>query len=157
MASLNKVLLIGNLGKDPEVRYTTSGTAVASFSLATSERLKNKGGEWEERTEWHNITLWGRLAEIAGEYLAKGKSVYLEGRIQTRKWQDRDGTNRYTTEIVADRMQMLGARNSSGNTGGGNGGAGGHVDSGVGQGGMPQVNPDDDIPFLMSPLHGPVI
>ncbi|HOI17855.1 MAG TPA: single-stranded DNA-binding protein, partial [Geobacteraceae bacterium] len=91
MASLNKVLLIGNLGKDPEVRYTTSGTAVASFSLATSERLKNKGGEWEERTEWHNITLWGRLAEIAGEYLAKGKSVYLEGRLQTRKWQDRDG------------------------------------------------------------------
>ncbi len=157
MASLNKVLLIGNLGKDPEVRYTTSGTAVASFSLATSERLKNKGGEWEERTEWHNITLWGRLAEIAGEYLAKGKSVYLEGRIQTRKWQDRDGTNRYTTEIVADRMQMLGARNGSGTTGGGNGGAGGQMDSGDGHGEMPQVNPDDDIPFLMSPLHGPVI
>jgi len=107
MASLNKVLLIGNLGKDPEVRYTTSGTAVASFSLATTERLKNKGGEWEERTEWHNITLWGRLAEIAGEYLAKGKSVYLEGRLQTRKWQDRDGKDRYTTEIIGERMQML--------------------------------------------------
>lgn len=157
MASLNKVLLIGNLGKDPEVRYTTSGTAVASFSLATSERLKNKGGEWEERTEWHNIILWGRLAEIAGEYLAKGKSVYLEGRLQTRKWQDRDGANRYTTEIVADRMQMLGTRNGSGNSDGGNGGAGGYVNSGTGQGEMPQVNPDDDIPFLMSPLYGPVI
>ena len=107
MASLNKVLLIGNLGKDPEVRYTASGTAVASFSLATSEKFKNKGGEWEERTEWHNVTLWGRLAEIAGEYLAKGKTVYIEGRLQTRKWQDKDGKDRYTTEIVGEKMQML--------------------------------------------------
>lgn len=110
MASLNKVMLIGNLGKDPEVRYTTSGQAVASFSLATSEKFKNKNGETEERTEWHRVVLWGRLAEIAGEYLSKGKTVYIEGRLQTRKWTDRDGNERYTTEIVADRMLMLGNR-----------------------------------------------
>ncbi len=116
MASLNKVLLIATLGKDPEIRYTASGTAVASFSVATNERYKNKGGEWEERTEWHNITLWGRLAEIAGEYLAKGKSVYIEGRLQTRKWQDRDGKDRYTTEIVGERIQML-SRKDSGSEG----------------------------------------
>jgi single-strand DNA-binding protein len=107
MASLNKVILIATLGKDPEIRYTASGTAVAGFSAATNERFKNKGGEWEDRTEWHNITLWGRLAEIAGEYLAKGKTVYIEGRIQTRKWQDRDGRERYTTEIVGEKLQML--------------------------------------------------
>lgn len=107
MASLNKVLLIATLGKDPEIRYTASGTAVAGFSAATNERFKNKGGEWEDRTEWHNITLWGRLAEIAGEHLSKGKTVYIEGRIQTRKWQDRDGRDRYTTEIVGERLQML--------------------------------------------------
>ena len=157
MASLNKVMLIATLGKDPEVRYTTSGTAVTSFSVATNEKFKNRNGEWEERTEWHNIILWGRLAEIAGEYLTKGKPIYLEGRLQTRKWQDRESKDRYTTEIVAERMQMLGARNGSGNSGGGNGGAGGHGDSEVGQDGNPLVNPDDDIPFLMSPLSGPVI
>ena len=94
MASLNKVMLIGNLGKDPEVRYTTSGQAVASFNLATSEKFKNKSGDWEERTEWHRVTLWGKLAEIAGEYLAKGKTVYIEGRLQTRKWTDRDGNDK---------------------------------------------------------------
>ncbi len=113
MASLNKVLLIGNLGKDPEVRYTASGTAIASFSLATSEKFKNKDGEWEERTEWHNVTLWGRLAEIAGEYLGKGKTVYIEGRLQTRKWQDKDGKDRYTTEIVGEKMQMLSRKDGS--------------------------------------------
>jgi len=113
MASLNKVLLIGNLGKDPEVRYTASGTAVASFSLATSEKFKNKDGEWEERTEWHNVTLWGRLAEIAGEYLGKGKTVYIEGRLQTRKWQDKDGKDRYTSEIVGEKMQMLSRKDGS--------------------------------------------
>ncbi len=148
MASLNKVMLIGNLGKDPEVRYTTSGTAVAGFSLATSERFKSKSGDWEERTEWHNITLWGRLAEIAGEYLAKGKTVYIEGRLQTRKWQDRDGRDRYTTEIVAEKMQMLGGR---GEGGGRQGGARTSEDQG-GSGGSPgyeepSFNPDDDIPF----------
>src|ERR1700674_1882728 len=107
MASLNKVMLIGNLGKDPEVRYTASGTAVASFSLATSEKFKNKNGEWEEKTEWHNVTLWARLAEIAGGYLAKGTNVYIERRLQTRQFQDRDGKDRYTTEIVGEKMQML--------------------------------------------------
>ena len=147
MASLNKVMLIGNLGKDPEVRYTTSGTAVASFSLATSERFKNRSGEWEDKTEWHNVTLWGRLAEIAGEYLAKGKTVYIEGRLQTRKWQDRDGRDRYTTEVVADKMQMLGGKGE----GGGRQGSGKSSDDG-GQGGSPGYeepvfNPDDDIPF----------
>lgn len=110
MASLNKVMLIGNLGKDPEVRYTTSGQAVASISIATTEKFKNKNGEWEERTEWHRITLWGKLAEVAGEYLAKGKTVYFEGKLQTRKWQDRDGNDRYTTEIVAERMLILGGK-----------------------------------------------
>lgn len=107
MASLNKVMLIGNLGKDPEVRFTASGQAVASFSLATSEKFKGKNGEWEERTEWHNITLWGKLAEIAGEYLSKGKTIFVEGRLQTRKWQDKSGNDRYTTDIVCDKMQML--------------------------------------------------
>ena len=119
MASLNKVMLIGNLGKDPEVRFTASGQAVASFSLATSEKFKGKTGEWEERTEWHNITLWGKLAEIAGEYLSKGKTIYVEGRLQTRKWQDKSGNDRYTTDIVGDKMQMLsakGERSGSGDT-----------------------------------------
>ncbi len=110
MASLNKAILIGNLGKDPEVRYTTAGQAVASFSLATSEKFKNKNGDWEERTEWHRVTLWGKLAEIAGEYLVKGKTIYVEGRLQTRKWQDKDGNERYTTEVVGDRMLMLGKK-----------------------------------------------
>ena len=91
MSSLNKVMLICRLGKDPEVRYTQSGTAVASFSAATSEKFKNKTGEWEERTEWHNIVLWGRTAEVAGEYLNKGSLVFIEGRLQTRKWQDKEG------------------------------------------------------------------
>jgi single-strand DNA-binding protein len=147
MASLNKVMLIGNLGKDPEVRYTTSGTAVASFSLATSERFKNRSGEWEDKTEWHNVTLWGRLAEIAGEYLAKGKTVYIEGRLQTRKWQDRDGRDRYTTEVVADKMQMLSGKGE----GGSRQGAGkSSDDSGFGSSQgyeEPVFNPDDDIPF----------
>ena len=107
MASLNKAIIIGNLGKDPEIRSTTSGQSVATFSLATGEKFKNKSGEWEERTEWHNIVLWGRLAEIAGEYLVKGKTVYIEGRIQTRKWQDKDARDRYSTEIVGETMKML--------------------------------------------------
>ena len=94
MASLNKVMLIGNLGKDPEVRYTQAGTAVAGFSIATTEKFKNKAGEWEDRTEWHNIVLWGRLAEISGEYLTKGKPVSIEGRLHTRNGQDREGVDR---------------------------------------------------------------
>jgi len=164
MASLNKVMLLGNLGKDPEVRYTASGTAVASFSIATSERFKSKSGEWEDRTEWHNVTLWGRLAEIAGEYLAKGKTIFVEGRLQTRKWQDRDGKDRYTTEVVADKMQMIGGNRNSDSTPGGNssaaaggsGGAGGYAGNGN-EVGEPPFNPDDDIPFVKSPLYGPVV
>ena len=152
MASLNRVMLIGNLGKDPEIRYTGSGTAVASFSLATSEKFKNKAGEWEERTEWHNSTFWGRLAEVAGEYLAKGRTIYIEGRLQTRKWQDKDGRDRYTTEIVGEKMLMLGG--GSGNRGSG-GGSGGHAGSGNDVGEMP-FSPDDDIPFLLSPIYGPI-
>lgn len=142
MASLNKVMLIGNLGKDPEIRYTASGTAVASFSLATSDRIKSKTGEWEEKTEWHNITLWGRQAEVAGEYLAKGKTVYIEGRLQTRKWQDRDGRDRYTTEIVGDKMQML-----SGKGEGGSRQNASRPDSQEPAYEEPAFNPDDDIPF----------
>jgi len=110
MASLNKVMIIGNLGKDPEIRATTTGQSVATFSLATSEKFKNKNGEKEERTEWHNVVLWGKLAEIAGQYLSKGKTVFIEGRIQTRKWQGKDGNDRYTTEIIGETMQMLGGK-----------------------------------------------
>lgn len=111
MASVNKVILIGNLGKDPEVRYAASGAAICSITLATSRRWRDKNtNEWNEETEWHRVSLFNRLAEVAGEYLKKGSSVYIEGRLQTRKWQDKDGQDRYTTEIVADAMQMLGAR-----------------------------------------------
>jgi len=107
MASLNKAFLIGNLGKDPEIRVTTAGQTVATFSLATTERIKTKDGKSEDRTEWHRIVLWGKLAEIAREYLHKGKTVYVEGRIQTRKWDDKNGHTNYTTEIVGDNLQML--------------------------------------------------
>ncbi|GAM08680.1 single-stranded DNA-binding protein [Geobacter sp. OR-1] len=149
MASLNKVMLIGNLGKDPEVRYTTSGQAVASFSVATSEKFKNRNGEMEERTEWHNVVLWGRQAEIAGEYLAKGRTVFIEGRLQTRKWQDKDGRDRYTTEIVGDRMQMLGGKGEGG-SGGRQGGGRPATEGGYNSAPAyeePSFNPDDDIPF----------
>jgi single-strand DNA-binding protein len=114
MAGVNKAILLGNLGKDPEIRYAPSGTAVATFSLATTESVPSKDGGREDRTEWHRIVAFGRLAEICGEYLAKGKQVYIEGRIQTRDWEDRDGNKRYTTEIVAQTMQMLGAAPSQG-------------------------------------------
>lgn len=113
MASLNKAMLIGRLGKDVELRNTASGTAVASFSLATSERFKAKSGETEEKTEWHNIVLFGKTAELAGQYLAKGSQVYIEGRIQTRKWQDKDGADRYSTEIVGDKLQFLDSKPKS--------------------------------------------
>ncbi|GAM10340.1 single-stranded DNA-binding protein [Geobacter sp. OR-1] len=107
MASLNKAIIIGNLGKDPEIKTTATGQTVASLTVATSEKFKNKNGEMEERTEWHRVTLWGRQAEIARDYLHKGKTVYIEGRLQTRKWQDKEGNDRYTTEIVGDSMKML--------------------------------------------------
>jgi single-strand DNA-binding protein len=114
MASVNKVILVGNLGADPELRYTSSGTPVASFSVATREQWTNKDGEKGEKTEWHKIVAWARLGEICGEYLHKGKQVYIEGRLQTRSWEDRDGNKRYTTEIVAQTMQMLGPAGKEG-------------------------------------------
>lgn len=115
MASVNKVILIGNLGRDPEMRYMPSGDAIANFSIATTETWKDKSGEKQEKTEWHRISMFGRLAEIAGEYLKKGSSVYIEGRLQTRKWQNKEGQDQYTTEVVANEMKMLGGR-SGGNT-----------------------------------------
>lgn len=113
---VNKVILIGNLGKDPEVRYLEGGTAVANFTLATSESYRNKSGENITNTEWHNIVVWRGLAEIAEKYLKKGNKVYIEGKLRTRSWQDQDGNNRYTTEIVADNMTMLGGRNDDNQT-----------------------------------------
>jgi single-strand DNA-binding protein len=115
MASVNKVILVGNLGADPETKYLPSGDAVANIRLATTDRWKDKAsGEMKEATEWHRISFFGRLAEIAGEYLKKGSQVYIEGRIRTRKWQDKEGQDRYSTEIVADTMQMLGSRPGGG-------------------------------------------
>lgn len=110
MASVNKVIIVGTLGRDPEVRYMNNGDAICNLSVATSESWKDKSGEKQERTEWHRISMFGKLAEIAGQYLAKGSSVYLEGKLQTRKWTDKDGVEKYTTEIIADRMQMLGGK-----------------------------------------------
>jgi single-strand DNA-binding protein len=114
MASVNKVILVGNLGRDPEVRYMPDGGAVTNVSIATTDTWKDKSGEKQERTEWHRVVFFLKLAEIAGEYLKKGSQVYIEGRLQTRKWQDKDGQEKYTTEIVADRMQMLGTRSGAG-------------------------------------------
>jgi single-strand DNA-binding protein len=127
MASVNKVILIGNLGRDPEVRYSANGAAICNLRLATTRNWKNKdSGERVEETEWHTVALFDRLAEIAGEYLKKGRPVYIEGRLRTRKWQDKEGTDRYTTEIVADTMQLLGGREGMGGgmeEGGGSSGA----------------------------------
>jgi single-strand DNA-binding protein len=109
MAGVNKVILIGNLGADPEVRYLNTGTAVANFRMATTENIRNREGEREARTEWHRVVAFGRLAEICGEYLNKGKQVYVEGRLRTRSWDDRDGNKRWTTEVIATTMQMLGS------------------------------------------------
>lgn len=127
MASINKVILIGNLGRDPEVRYTPSGSAVCNVSVATTRNWKDKNsGDRVEETEWHRVVFYDRLAEIAGEYLKKGRPVYVEGRLKTRKWQDKDGRDNYTTEIVAEQMQLLGGR--EGGSGGGYGGQGGGDD-----------------------------
>src|SRR5690348_12294171 len=113
--SVNKVILIGNLGKDPEVKYTPQGTAVAKITLATNERYKDKGGEWQDRTEWHNVVLWQRQAEIAGEYLKKGSKVYVEGRLQTRSWDDKQtNQKKYMTEVVASDLILLGGRGEGG-------------------------------------------
>jgi single-strand DNA-binding protein len=143
MSGINKAILIGRLGSDPEIRYTPSGVAVANFSVATSEEWKDKDtGEKKERTEWHRIVAWRRLGEICGEYLSKGKQVYVEGRIQTSSWEDKDGNKRYKTEIVANDVQFLGSRDMSDNARSQGGmGEGGHQ-------GAPGPGPaDDDIPF----------
>jgi single-strand DNA-binding protein len=119
MASVNKVILVGNLGADPETRYLPSGDAVANIRLATTDRYKDKAsGEMKELTEWHRVSFFGRLAEIVNEYLKKGASVYIEGRIKTRKWQDQSGQDKYSTEIVAEQMQMLGGKREGGDSGG---------------------------------------
>ncbi len=147
---INKVILVGNLGADPETRYMPSGSAVTNLSVATSESWKDKQtGEQNERTEWHKVVMFDRLAEIAAEYLRKGSQVYIEGKLQTRKWQDRDGNDRWTTEIRASEMQMLGGRSGAGG-GGSYGGGGGGGQKGGGSSAPPQPGPDDfddDIPF----------
>ncbi len=150
---INKVIIVGNVGGDPETRYMPSGSAVTNLTIATNESWKDKQtGEQKERTEWHRVAMFNRLAEIAAEYLRKGSQVYIEGKLRTRKWQDKSGNDRYTTEIIADEMQMLGGRGGSG--GGGNFGDGKQGGGqGGGQGGTnapPQPGPDDfddDIPF----------
>jgi len=162
MASVNKVILVGNLGRDPEVRYSPDGAAICNVSIATTSNWKDKNsGERREETEWHRVVFYNRLAEIAGEYLRKGRAVYVEGRLKTRKWQDKDtGQDRYATEIVADQMQMLGGRDSGGEGSGGGGGSYGGTEYG-GQQAAPQQRPaatpapaaanladmDDDVPF----------
>ena len=115
--SVNKVILVGNLGKDPEVKYTPSGTAVAKFSLATNERYKDKAGEWQDRTEWHNIVAWQRLAEIVGEYVKKGSKIYIEGRLQTSSWDDKEtGQKKYKTEVIANDLVLLSGRGDAGDS-----------------------------------------
>ena len=155
---INKVILVGNLGADPETRAMPSGTTVANIRIATSESWKDRtSGEQQERTEWHRVALFGRLGEIAAEYLRKGSQVYIEGSLRTRKWQDKQGNERYSTEIVANEMQMLGGRGGSGAAGGGGGTAGGSQEprdradyaepASPGGGGGAREEFDDDIPF----------
>lgn len=148
MSSVNKVILIGNLGKDPEVRFTSGGQAVCQFSIATSEKWKNKSNEWEERTEWHNIVVWGKQAELCKEYLAKGRTVYIEGRLQTRSWDDKEGKKRYTTEIVATTVRFLGGRkDSQGGYSKSSSASEGSMSSPMQAEGPPDFDADEDIPF----------
>jgi len=159
MAGVNKVILVGNLGRDPEIKYTQSNVPVANFSVATSESWNDKNtGEWQEKTEWHRIVAWRHLAERAEKYLRKGKQVYIEGRIETRKWTGQDGNDRYTTEVVANQLMLLGRRDdnepSGGGGGGGQQGGGGEKQSPGSSGGFNpppidnQAGPDDDdLPF----------
>jgi single-strand DNA-binding protein len=155
MASVNKVILIGNLGRDPETRYMPNGEAVANITVATTESWKDKAsGEKQEKTEWHRVTFYRRLAEIVGEYLRKGSQVYIEGRLETRKWQDKEGKDRYTTEIIADRMQMLGSRSGQGDASGRERSAETREPAPAGEGKSGAKKPegqfadmDDDIPF----------
>jgi single-strand DNA-binding protein len=164
--SVNKVMLVGNLGRDPETRYTGGGQAVANFSVATSETYKDKNGERQKRTEWHKIVVWGKLAEIAQQYLKKGSLVFIEGRIQSREWQDKEGQKRTSFEIVASNFRMLGSRAEGAAAGGGGGAAarsggddleshaapaddsysGGSSGAGATSGGGPEIS-DEDIPF----------
>ena len=148
---INKVILVGRLGKDPEIRSTPGGTSVAKFTLATDERFTDKAGERQERTEWHNITAWGKLGEICGQYLKKGKLVYIEGSIRTDSWDDKEsGQKKYRTEIVAKDMKMLDRRGDEGGGGGGySGGGGGDQSRGAKPGPGPDMGPDDDedVPF----------
>ncbi len=141
MASVNKVILVGNLGRDPELRYIPSGQAVANFTLATNDRWRDKEGNNQERTEWHRIVVWGKSAENCAQYLQKGRSVYIEGRLQTREWEDKDGNKRQTTETIAQVVQFLGGR----------GGGGAAEDSGSSGadsgGGQPSEPPSSDVPF----------
>ena len=158
MASVNKVILVGNLGRDPETRYTADGAAITNIRVSTTDSWKDKAsGEKKEQTEWHTVVFFGRLAEIAGEYLKKGRSVYVEGRLRTRKWQDKEGQDRYTTEIVAENMQMLGSREGMG--GGAPDFEGGSEEpraparsapakpAGAGKPASSMADMDDDIPF----------
>jgi single-strand DNA-binding protein len=154
MSSLNKAMLIGNLGQDPEVRYTQNNTAVATLNIATSERYKDSNGEYQENTEWHRVVAWGRTAEICQQYLTKGSKVYIEGPIQTRQWEDKEGQKKYTTEIKALRMVML---DSKGSSGGGQQSGGGSAQNQNKGGGKPMSSNveldsnfddmDDDLPF----------
>ncbi len=157
--SVNKVILVGNLGKDPEVKYTPNGVPVAKFSLATNERFKDKSGEWQDRTEWHNIVVWQRLAEIVGEYVKKGSKIYIEGKLQTSSWEDKQsGEKKYRTEVVAHDLVLLSGRGDG--EGGGGEGRSSRGAAGSGSGGMDQRAPqrpdemsqaaeitDEDIPF----------
>jgi single-strand DNA-binding protein len=154
--SLNRVQLIGNLGKDPEIKYTPQGTPVAKLTIATNERFKDKAGEWQDRTEWHNVVLWQRLAEIAGEYLKKGGKVYIEGRLQTRSWDDKQtGQKKYMTEVVASDLILLGGRGEGGESSGSSRGAaagasgGNNFDQRVPEHEPAGAGPitDEDIPF----------
>jgi len=143
MASVNKVILVGNLGRDPELRYIPSGQAVANFTLATNERWRDKDGNNQERTEWHRIVVWGKSAENCAQFLQKGRSVYVEGKLQTQEWEDKDGIKRRTTEVVAQTVQFLGGR-GGGESGGGS--SGDYGSSGAGSGGG-ESPPPSDVPF----------
>ena len=144
MGSVNKVILVGNLGRDAELRYTPGGAAVATLNLATTEVLNDKQGQKQEKTEWHRIVLWGKQAESLQEYLVKGKQIFVEGRLQTRQWDDKDGNKRYTTEIKADRVTLLGG--GGGGRSGGMDRGGSHSSSGPDEPPMEPIT-DDDIPF----------
>ena len=146
MASVNKVILVGNLGRDPELRYIQSGQAVANFTLATNDRWRDKEGNNQERTEWHRIVVWGKSAENCAQYLQKGRSVYVEGRLQTREWEDKDGNKRQTTETIAQTVQFLGGGRGGAERGGGPVGDSGSSGAGSG-GGESSGPPSSDVPF----------